>query len=66
MYYRCTGCNAANESKKGYPKKCKRCGNKKLVRAERIRILVTGEFYRSAPGNITWCLNEDRTEFWTR
>lgn len=64
MYYRCIKCNAANESKKGYPAKCIRCGHTELVRAERIRIMVTGEFYRSGSG--TWMLNDDRTEFWTK
>jgi len=65
MYYRCVRCNGANESKKGYPKKCTRCGHYKLYRAERIRVIVTGEFYRSGPGGngITWMLNDERTEF---
>jgi DNA-directed RNA polymerase subunit RPC12/RpoP len=66
MYYRCTNCNGANESKKGYPKKCEQCGSKKLDRAERIRIIVTGEYYRSGLGNNTWMLNDDRTKFITR
>jgi hypothetical protein len=65
MYYRCTNCNGANKSKKGYPAKCSRCGCTDCVRVERIRTIITGEFYRSGPGNITWMLNEDRNEFWT-
>jgi len=66
MYYRCTNCNGANESKKGYPKKCKRCGHTKLLRAEHIRTIVTGEFYRSGDGNVSWFLNDERNEFLTK
>jgi len=65
MYYRCTKCNGATDSKKGYPEKCDQCGHKEMVRAERIKIIVTGEFYRSGPGGVTWMLNDDRTKFWT-
>lgn len=61
MYYRCTKCNAAHQAKTR-PAKCDRCGHTELQRTERMRYIVTGEYYRSGSGK-TWMLNDDRTEF---
>ena len=64
MYYRCTQCDAAVQSK-GEPQiPCTNCHKKKWTRAERNRIFEDEEVYRSGPdGSVDWKLNKEQMKF---